>query len=369
MKKRLSFILVLILVTALLPLSAFAESSLSRSETYVNPLYRDIISEDDIRSAKNNTVRLYSAQDGEYVEGLEAGAAVMREAMERRETDITVKVVTDDDDALEIIPELALEETGVPTQGDYIRWTFGGWEAEQNGYIYGGMYYLTITYAVVYYTTAQQETELGAKIDEVIAGFCFTDASTDYEKICAVYDYICAHVSYDNYTSGTLRHTAYAAMMNGRAVCQGYATLMYRMLVQLGIGCRLIPSKIHAWNIVELNGLYYNVDSTWDAGSPPGQHRYFLLSDGSFSDHPRAEDYTTAAFYAKYPMSETDFVFVAGDLNGDGTLDARDLVRLKRFVAGAAVKLAVPGDLNSDGFINAIDIIRLQKFLSRTKAL
>lgn len=183
-----------------------------------------------------------------------------------------------------------------------------------------------------------------------------------------MYDYICANVSYDYTTPGTLKHTAYAAMINGSAVCQGYATLMYRMLMQLGIGCRLIPSNIHAWNIVELNGLYYNVDSTWDAGSAPGQHRYFLLSDGSFSDHPRAADYTTAAFYAKYPMSASDFVFVTGDLNSDGALDARDLVRLKKFVAGAAVSLAVSGDLNSDGCINAIDLIRLQKILSRTNA-
>lgn len=145
MKKRLSFILALLLAATLFPLSAFAESSLSRSETYVNPLYRDIISEDDIWSAKKRVDKLYSSEADEYVEGLDAGAAVMREAMERRETDITVKVVTDDDGALEIIPVLALEETGVPTQGDYLRWTYGGWEAEQSGYVSGGMYYLSIT--------------------------------------------------------------------------------------------------------------------------------------------------------------------------------------------------------------------------------
>ena len=368
MKKRLSFILALLLAATLFPLSAFAESSLSRSETYVNPLYRDIISEDDIRSAKKRVDKLYSSEADEYVEGLDAGAAVMREAMERRETDITVKVVTDDDGALEIIPVLALEETGVPTQGDYLRWTYGGWEAEQSGYVSGGMYYLSITYTVTYYTTAQQEAELGAKIDTVLSGFGFDDASSDYEKICAVYDYICANVSYDYTTPGTFKHTAYAAMMNGRAVCQGYATLLYRMLMQLGISCRLIPGNNHAWNIVELNGLYYNVDSTWDAGSAPEYYRYFLRSDETFYNHPREAEYKTAAFYAKYPMSASDFVFVTGDLNSDGALDARDLVRLKKFVAGAAVSLAVSGDLNSDGCINAIDLIRLQKILTRTDA-
>ena len=60
-------------------------------------------------------------------------------------------------------------------------------------------------------------------------------------------------------------------------------------------------------------------------------------------------------------------VFVAdnlpGDLNGDGVVDALDLVRLKKYLLGEDVVLCTSGDLNADGAINALDLIRLKKYL------
>ena len=59
--------------------------------------------------------------------------------------------------------------------------------------------------------------------------------------------------------------------MNKTAVCQGYAGLLYRLCLEMGISCRMITGTgnggAHAWNIVALDGKYYNADSTWDAGS------------------------------------------------------------------------------------------------------
>lgn len=37
---------------------------------------------------------------------------------------------------------------------------------------------------------------------------------------------------------------------------------------------------LHAWNIAELNGVYYNLDSTWDAGKD--LYGYFLCSENDF---------------------------------------------------------------------------------------
>lgn len=431
MKKRiLCLILALLLAVSLLPISAFADSSLKCTETYINPLYRDVVSESDIPTPKKQVNRLFSSADGSsadgYAEGLDAAAAVLRSGMENRETAITVKVVIDNSNPIGAIAELALEETGVATQGDYIRWTYGGWNASQEGYIKGELYYLTITYSVLYYTTAEQETALGARVNEVLDSFGFTAGSSDYEKVCAVYDYICANVSYDydNLYDNTylLKHTAYAAIMNGKAVCQGYAALMYRMLMQVGVGCRLIPNDSHGWNIVRIDGLYYNVDSTWDAGRLPENYNYFLLSDGSFSGHERAEEYKTAEFYAAYPMSPTDHPrpkihkwdegvitkqasctesggvtytcadcgetktetisplghdykdgictrcsareIIPGDMTGDGLVNALDLVRLKKFIAGESVEIAGSADTTGDGRINALDLIRLQKYIA-----
>ncbi len=69
------------------------------------------------------------------------------------------------------------------------------------------------------------------------------EGKTDYEIIRDVYAYICEHVTYDNIhvndASYKLAHTAYAALVNGTAVCQGYAVLLYRMLMEQGIDCRI----------------------------------------------------------------------------------------------------------------------------------
>lgn len=54
---------------------------------------------------------------------------------------------------------------------------------------------------------------------------------------------------------------------------------------------------------------------------------------------------------------------VPGDLNGDGSVNPLDLVRLKRFLLGESVMLHCSGDLNGDGSVNPMDLIRLKKFL------
>ena len=316
MKKRIiSCILTVLILASVLPANAFADSSVIHRQIHINPLYKDVVDQKQLFSTLNGAPRLYSDTQPQEAGSADEAAVILRKGMENREARIAIRcpadAITPTDGILDEIAEKAMEETGVPTQGDYIRWTYAGWsgsyslESDDEGLHY------VFVYDCKYYTTAAQEAELSEKIDSVLQSLDINDESSDYDVICAVYDYICANVSYDydnlNDSEYLLKYTAYAAMINKTAVCQGYSALMYRMLQQKNIDCRLIPGSNHAWNIVAIDGVYYNADSTWDAGRDPKNYAYFLCGDSDFAEHTRYSEYSTEEFYRLYPMAETKY--------------------------------------------------------------
>ena len=316
MKKRIiSCILTVLILASVLPANAFADSSVIHRQIHINPLYKDVVDQKQLFSTLNGAPRLYSDTQPQEAGSADEAAVILRKGMENREARIAIRcpadAITPTDGILDEIVEKAMEETGVPTQGDYIRWTYAGWsgsyslESDDEGLHY------VFVYDCKYYTTAAQEAELSEKIDSVLQSLDINDESSDYDVICAVYDYICANVSYDydnlNDSEYLLKYTAYAAMINKTAVCQGYSALMYRMLQQKNIDCRLIPGSNHAWNIVAIDGVYYNADSTWDAGRDPKNYAYFLCGDSDFAEHTRYSEYSTEEFYRLYPMAEKKY--------------------------------------------------------------
>ena len=316
MKKRIiSCILTVLILASVLPANTFADSSVIHRQIHINPLYKDVVDQKQLFSTLNGAPRLYSDTQPQEAGSADEAAVILRKGMENREARIAIRcpadAITPTDGILDEIVEKAMEETGVPTQGDYIRWTYAGWsgsyslESDDEGLHY------VFVYDCKYYTTADQEAELSEKIDSVLQSLDINDESSDYDVICAVYDYICANVSYDydnlNDSEYLLKYTAYAAMINKTAVCQGYSALMYRMLQQKNIDCRLIPGSNHAWNIVAIDGVYYNADSTWDAGRDPKNYAYFLCGDSDFAEHTRYSEYSTEEFYRLYPMAETKY--------------------------------------------------------------
>lgn len=305
----------MLILASVLPANAFADSSVIHRQIHINPLYKDVVDQKQLFSTLNGAPRLYSDTQPQEAGSADEAAVILRKGMENREARIAIRcpadAITPTDGILDEIVEKAMEETGVPTQGDYIRWTYAGWsgsyslESDDEG-----LYYVFV-YDCKYYTTAAQEAELSEKIDSVLQSLDINDESSDYDVICAVYDYICANVSYDydnlDDSEYLLKYTAYAAMINKTAVCQGYSALMYRMLQQKNIDCRLIPGSNHAWNIVAIDGVYYNADSTWDAGRDPKNYAYFLCGDSDFAEHTRYSEYSTEEFYRLYPMAEKKY--------------------------------------------------------------
>lgn len=285
-------------------------------EAYINPVYADVMEESDLVSPESANLSVASANEEEpvYTDSIEEAGAQLREGMKQKEESIIVYLQAPEysKELLVEISDQAVIHTGNPTEGDYLRWQYGGWKSSTSYYEENGICFMEITYTCTYYTTAEQETAVDEKVEEVLNELNVQGRS-DYVKARAVYDYICEHTVYDeehvNDTDYKLQYTAYAALIDEKAVCQGYAVLFYRMALELELDSRLIPGtgreEAHGWNIVNVDGSYYNADSTWDAGET--EYNYFLKCDENFPNHTRDEAYATEEFYTEYPMGEEDY--------------------------------------------------------------
>ena len=318
-KKHIFLTFVFVLMFFMLGKVDANAATVLKAHHYTNPYYEDVV--DDTTSENVQTYAdTRSAKSAVYTSDQQALAETFREKMVDRENTITLYYHTDEtitqeffDNLSETLFQKAIEHTGVANEGDYLRWNFQGWtvSASFSASKKGG-YDMQMVYNVAYLTTAEQEQEVTQKVSEAITSLDIAGKS-EYQKVKAIYGYICSNVTYDyanlNDDTYTLKYSAYAALINKTSVCQGYATLFYRMALEAGIDVRVIAGTAggpHAWNIVKLGDSYYNLDSTWDAGRE--NYAYFLKDTEEFSDHVRDAEYQTDAFVNNYPVSETSYV-------------------------------------------------------------
>ena len=146
-----------------------------------------------------------------------------------------------------------------------------------------------------------------------------------YDNIKMVHDYLVENIEYDTTISQSNIYNVYGALVNGRAVCEGYARSFKYLMDELGIPCTLVigtgtnsqgETENHAWNYVQLNGNWYAIDCTWDDPvsstgyvSQNSKYRYFLKGSNDFSkDHKPSGQFTEGGKVFSYPeISGTDF--------------------------------------------------------------
>ncbi|UJF36007.1 transglutaminase domain-containing protein [Paenibacillus hexagrammi] len=130
-----------------------------------------------------------------------------------------------------------------------------------------------ITFHFTYWETAEQTSAVKVKVSEILSGI-IDEGMNDYQKEKAIHDWIVSHIAYD---TSLKSHSAYDGLMLGSTVCQGYALLAYEMLSQAGIPVKIEEGRArgqaHAWNLVQLDGAWYQLDCTWDDPVPdiPGE--------------------------------------------------------------------------------------------------
>ena len=126
---------------------------------------------------------------------------------------------------------------------------------------------------------------------------------SDTEFIYAAHNYICSRVSYarDEYNEYLASISTYknyrifspydvfTGSAGNKVVCEGYSRAMKILCDKAGIGCACIAGDNHMWNAVQLDGVWYLMDLTWDDADPV-TYQYFLA--GSDSAHKQNGDFS-----------------------------------------------------------------------------
>lgn len=135
----------------------------------------------------------------------------------------------------------------------------------------------------------KKEKEATLKLADDIVAQAEKTCSTQFEKAVFFHDYIINNCTYD--LSAPNGGSAYGCLVEGRAVCEGYAKAMSVLCSRAGIECIPVTghasyegnSQSHMWNLINIDGVWTHVDTTWDdiesAGINACGYSYFGLTD------------------------------------------------------------------------------------------
>lgn len=104
---------------------------------------------------------------------------------------------------------------------------------------------------------------------------------SNYDKIKLFHDYVINNTVYDKDSNQDM-FTAYNLITTGKSICGGYSDIMAIYLDTLEIQNYKITSENHVWNLVNIDGVWYHLDLTWDdpVASDGNQyllHNFFLI--------------------------------------------------------------------------------------------
>lgn len=138
------------------------------------------------------------------------------------------------------------------------------------------------------------------EIEKVKAYFVQNKRASIYENVKLVHDYLVQSIEYEQTISMPNIYNLYGAIINKQCVCEGYAKAFKYLMDSVDIPCVIVIGKAtnsegdtenHAWNYVQLNGIWYAIDCTWDDPilSGPGfisnsaKYKYFLKGEIEFN--------------------------------------------------------------------------------------
>ena len=149
---------------------------------------------------------------------------------------------------------------------------------------------------------------------------------SDYEKIMKIHDYLVDSAEYDSTYNAIGTYSVYGALIGKKCVCEGYAKSLKYLANAAGIKCEIMQgtgtnssgqTESHAWNCVKIDGIWYEIDTTWDDPIIVGKgyktntfkYRYFLKGRTTFEkDHVISYQFSENGKSFEYPtISSRDY--------------------------------------------------------------
>ena len=128
----------------------------------------------------------------------------------------------------------------------------------------------------------EMQATLEAKIDQIFAE-TINPSMSQSEKALALHDWIVENTTY-NYAAVEEEEahreswSAYSALVDGTAICEGLSKAYQLLLYRAGINCGLVTGPGHMWNYVNIDGEWYQTDITWADLDVPNTPLYLFYN-------------------------------------------------------------------------------------------
>lgn len=151
------------------------------------------------------------------------------------------------------------------------------------------------SYTLSYLASKTEAQSMKARLDEVVNSVTAAtkNLSSQFEAELYIHDFICNNTAYN--INGKYIYSAYGALVDKNAVCEGYSKAFALLCSKAGINSFLVrgvsKEQNHMWNTVNIDNAWYNIDVTWDDQNINGNptYSYFNLTDAELNiDHTPA---------------------------------------------------------------------------------
>ena len=149
-----------------------------------------------------------------------------------------------------------------------------------------------------------------------------TSGMSKTEIALAIHDYLALHTRYDYTLTNSNMHNSYGALVNGIAVCHGYALAYIDLLREVDVESYFVSSSNlnHGWNVINTESGWYYSDVTWDDPRPNigeytndgdymgyCQHDYFMntkaqIEQNHFATNSKTYDAAMSVIFGTTPI-------------------------------------------------------------------